>query len=198
MSSHVCSLTCPCKTYSSYYNKPVEESVTVQSYLGNPGDLTSILTGQAILEMGSNLQFWTGGSVYLDATQGSAKLQIETNNILIGVTGAGFTGSENPPLNIAIPAAGFEQISNSLSIWDPFVQSWLPVETVGSTGPQGAGITGLVGVTGSTGPQGMVGVTGSTGPQGMVGVTGSTGPQGMVGVTGSTGPQGMVGVTGST
>jgi hypothetical protein len=51
-------------------------------------------------------------------------------------------------------------------------------------------LSGNIGATGATGPQGIQGITGATGPQGIQGITGATGQRG---ATGATGPQGATG-----
>ena len=61
-----------------------------------------------------------------------------------------------------------------------------------------AGLQGVIGPTGHTGPQGSPGLTGATGPTGPQGTQGSPGVTGLTGATGPTGPQGSPGVTGLT
>uniref|UniRef100_A0A6C0JWK5 Uncharacterized protein n=1 Tax=viral metagenome TaxID=1070528 RepID=A0A6C0JWK5_9ZZZZ len=226
-----CGMMCKCKIRAAFFTCEDDEHIKVQTYLGEPGTVGSTLTGQAELSISdgccggdNNLQFWTDGSVLLEATEGSARVQVETNNIFIGITG--FTGSGSPPANVGVPAVGFGTVTGALSVWDPFLQMWLQVSgtggfpgatgvqgATGSNGPQGAdgpqggvgpqGPVGADGVTGSTGPQGPAGVVGATGMPGVIGATGSmgatgsAGPQGSAGVTGSIGPTGMAGATGS-
>uniref|UniRef100_A0A6C0JTS8 Uncharacterized protein n=1 Tax=viral metagenome TaxID=1070528 RepID=A0A6C0JTS8_9ZZZZ len=209
MTSHVCDILCSCKNpVTTFFSSRPEGDINVQTFLGEPGLPGSIRTGQASLQVGSNLQIWTGGSTESQATQGSARVNIETNNVFIGVGSA--------PTDKIIPAAGIDPISDMFSIWDPFLQAWIPIAGItgtGLTGPQGPvgvtgpqGVTGFIGVTGatgSTGSRGAVGITGPTGGRGAVGFTGSigftgsVGATGLIGVTGSTGPQGRVGFTGS-
>jgi hypothetical protein len=223
MSSHTCSITCPCKTNSSYFNCSTSllgvccdgtPGITVQSYLGNPGDLTSQLLSSVDLDLCSSLQFWTQGTMSIGVEAGSARVGLETNNILVGPSG--FTGVTPEPLNPQRPLLGYNESNQTASIWDPNFQKWNIISggglgATGSTGPQGAtGPQGLpgqyaaIGATGPTGPQGATGVTGSIGPQGVTGATGSqgttgsTGPQGATGHTGPQGYTGSQGVTGTT
>ena len=235
MSSHTCSITCPCKTNSSYFNCSTSllgvccdgtPGITVQSYLGNPGDLTSQLLSSVDLDLCSSLQFWTQGTMSIGVEAGSARVGLETNNILVGPSG--FTGVMPEPLNPQRPLLGYNESNQTASIWDPNFQKWNIISGggLGATGntrahkaqldhrdyqvnlqvleqltnlPQGAtGVTGSIGPQGVTGATGSQGATGSTGPQGATGHTGPQGYTGSQGVTGSTGPQGATGSTGPT
>ena len=67
----------------------------------------------------------------------------------------------------------------------------------GATGPQGdPGPAGATGPQGLQGPQGITGTTGATGATGAAGPSGPSGPVGAPGATGATGPAGVTGVTG--
>jgi len=87
---------------------------------------------------------------------------------------------------------------DSFRIWDG--ATWISltgaIGNTGYTGPQGD--TGDTGYTGDTGPTGYTGYTGDTGPTGYTGYTGDTGPTGYTGYTGDTGPTGYTGYTGDT
>jgi hypothetical protein len=104
-------------------------------------------------------------------------------------------------------SATFEyvKIGDGVTAWSalPYVAGMPGLQGyIGATGPQGN--TGPTGLTGSTGPQGNTGptgLTGSTGPQGNTGPSGLTGNTGPTGLTGNTGPQGNtgpIGLTGNT
>jgi hypothetical protein len=205
--THICNLNCPCKTNSAYFNCNTSlvgvccdgtPGITVQSYLGNPSDPESQLLSSVNLDLCSKLQFWSQGTMAIGVEDGSAMVSLETNNIIIGLTG--FTGTNPEPLNPQRPLLGYNEMTGIASVWDPNIQSWNVISggglgATGNTGPQGStgpqGVPGsfaAIGATGSTGPQGA---TGSTGPQGYTGGQGMTGQQG---VTGTTGPQGATGL----
>ena len=212
-----------CQNQNSYFNSPLTLECNnqdglffVETWQGLPG--TSGSTGISIVSLKAcdALQFWSAGTMFTNATQGSVRVQIDAENI---ITGNG-PPVNNPPTTL-FPFLYHDRISGDLWVWDVGSQMWQQAAGIGqqgatgATGPQGAtgntgpqgpqGITGMQGATGTTGSQGpqgvtgMQGVTGATGMQGATGSTGSQGPQGvtgMQGVTGATGMQGATGVTG--
>ena len=161
-----CPLVCTCKrdTAAFFYCPPdpfdcpgQEGAVLIQTFQGTPG--TTGVTGisQVSLSLCSSLQFWTEGTMYLNTTAGSVRVQVEAANILTG-TGNPINPPNAPDRNFIY----YNQTTGNAFIWNGM---W-------------SQIIGAQGVTGETGPQGA---TGSTGPQGITGqpgVTGQTGPTG--------------------
>src|SRR6185503_12931019 len=165
-----CGMMCKCKIRAAFFNCEDDGVINVQTFIGNPGctgPQCATLTGQAELSVSdgccggaNNLQFWTNGSIFMEATQGSAKVVLETNNIF--VASVGFTGDNNPPVNVGIPALGFDTADTTLAVWVPAIQAWLHVNVTGSS----IGATGAIGATGGIGVTGAVGFTGAIGPTG--------------------------------
>ena len=109
--------------------------IIVQSYLGNPSDSESQLLSSVNLDLCSKLQFWSQGTMSIGVEAGSAKVGLETNNILVGLTG--FTGVNPEPLNPHRPLLGYNETIGIASIWDPNIQSWAVISENGTTGSTG-------------------------------------------------------------
>lgn len=176
--------TCPRASYYAGANKSLNDftcggatckaPLTVESWIGLPGASGSTGISAAALDLCDTLAFWTEGSMFINVTSGSARVQLEPNNLLCGPSGP--TGS--PPA----PHRNFIYTDTNTGIlhsWCSDEQEWVPI------------VGGATGLRGATGPQGPQGVTGAQGVTGLRGATGSTGPQGIQGVTG------VQGVTGS-
>jgi hypothetical protein len=119
------------------------------------------------------------------ATQGPPGVTGATGPKGEGLTIVDTLESINDLPNPGIPSEAY-LIDQDLWVWVD--DSWTNAGKI--TGPTGA--TGVIGLPGATGPQGIRGASGSTG------LTGSTGPRGIQGASGSTGLMGSIGLTGAT
>lgn len=206
---------CDCGKTTAFSCKPATETeleeiqcrdggpaITVETYIGGPPGSTGATSCSADLELCDTLQFWTEGTQFIKATEGSVQVQIETANLL------GASGPPGPPVNPP-PAPGrifgyHDRENNTFYMWNPETQMWEQVSgglpgDPGVTGPQGPqGLTGPEGPQGPTGPQGHTGPQGPQGHTGPQGPQGHTGPQGPQGHTGPQGPQGHTGPQGPT
>jgi len=179
-------------------NDPTKSFLTVEEWRREPGSTVGTLVNTARLSSCDTLRFWTNGSIDLGLVDGSANVEIETNN-LIGATGP----PSGPPPGPDRPAIHYNALTGEVTWWVPFDTGstgpgqWTTIAAGGSTGTQGApGMTGARGVTGAMG-MGAQGLTGNRGTTGANGVTGSRGTTGANGITGSRGTTGTNGLTGS-
>jgi hypothetical protein len=117
----------------------------------------------------------------------------------IGLTGAvGATGPTGPQGPIGLTGANGTNGIDGISVTNTNVIGDSLFITLSNGQILNAGyVKGATGLQGLTGPQGLQGLIGATGPQGPIGLTGATGPQGPIGLTGAvgaTGPQGPTGL----
>jgi hypothetical protein len=104
------------------------------------------------------------------------------------------------PLSVAAGATGSGLTLNliaTLSSSDASPPSVAATDTVFTSIPGPAGVTGAIGPAGLTGPTGSQGQTGATGAVGATGLTGSAGSTGSAGATGPAGAAGSPGPPGS-
>ena len=138
--------TYPCYQMTSYFNEPECGNIStcppcdnqeglfwVETWWGQPGASGSSGISAVSLKLCDALQFWSQGTMYVNAQQGSVQLRIEATNIISGV-GA----PVSPP---SAPDFGFLYHDNSnptnVWIWNPSTAVWIQAAGAGSGGLTG-------------------------------------------------------------
>jgi len=126
------------------------------------------ISGPFTVTNGSELRFWSAGGLFFSATSGSAKVQIEPDNIR-----SAFGVPTVAPKDINRPAIYQDSATGFLYFWDP------------NTGGSDKWGQSTSGATGTAGPPGSPGAQGSDGAQGPPGESSSSSGGGGTGATGS-------------
>lgn len=130
----VLSGSCTCRPPTSYYAGPLktlqdfncgncDAPITVESWVGQPGVSGSTGISAVGLDLCDRLIFWTDGTMDINVTSGSARVQLDAVNLLCGTTGP----QEPPPA----PFRNF-LYTDSAGLTGVSLYSWCGVS--GSTG----------------------------------------------------------------
>ena len=151
---HTCEndVFCECRLTQAFSCRPTpalediecnngEPAILVETYLGGPpppstSGTTGVLTSAANLELCDTFQFWSEGTVFINATEGSVRLQFEAENLL--------TGLGDPNIANLVPKApnrvfGYTDTSQgNFWMWDGITGSWIQISG-GTTGTKPGG-----------------------------------------------------------